>query len=75
MPLEYLPGYGAGIQVHVEDLAAYIGGGERCDSDARMGELFPAYHPRGERRHGRIEAWTPEHGSPGCKTALPKSSP
>jgi uncharacterized protein YndB with AHSA1/START domain len=43
MPLEYLAGYGAGIQVHVEDLAAYIGGGERCDSDARMGELFPAY--------------------------------
>ena len=36
-------GYGAGIQVHVEDLAAYVAGGERCDSDARMGVLFPAY--------------------------------
>jgi len=43
MPLEYLPGYGAGIQVHVEDLAAYIGGRERCDSDARMEVLYPAY--------------------------------
>ena len=43
MPLEYLAGYGAGVQIHVEDLAAYIGGRERCDSDARMEELFPAY--------------------------------
>ena len=43
MPLEYLAGYGAGVQIHVEDLAAYVGGRERCDSDARMGELFPAY--------------------------------
>jgi uncharacterized protein YndB with AHSA1/START domain len=43
MPLEYVAGYGAGIQVHVEDLAAYIAGRERCDANARMGELFPAY--------------------------------
>ena len=43
MPLEYLAGYGAGVQIHVEDLAAYVGGRERCDSDARMAELFPAY--------------------------------
>ena len=43
MPLEYLAGYGAGVQIHVEDLAAYIGGRERCDSDARIAELFPAY--------------------------------
>src|ERR1700733_2726695 len=43
MPLDYLAGYGAGIQIHVEDLAAYLAGGERCDSNARMDELFPAY--------------------------------
>jgi uncharacterized protein YndB with AHSA1/START domain len=43
MPLEYLAGYGAGVQIHVEDLTAYIGGRERCDSNARMDELFPAY--------------------------------
>src|SRR3954451_6585705 len=43
MPLEHLAGYGAGIQVHVEDLAAYLGGRERCDADARWSELFPAY--------------------------------
>ena len=43
MPLAYLAGYGAGIQVHVEDLTAYLAGRERCDAEARMGELFPVY--------------------------------
>jgi uncharacterized protein YndB with AHSA1/START domain len=45
MPVDYLAGYGAGIQVHVEDLGAYLEGRERCDAGARMGELFPAYEP------------------------------
>jgi uncharacterized protein YndB with AHSA1/START domain len=45
IPVAYLAGYGAGIQVHVEDLGAYLGGRNRCDADARMGELFPAYEP------------------------------
>ena len=43
MPVEYLAGYGAGIQVHVEDLAAHVAGRERCDAEARFGQLFPAY--------------------------------
>jgi uncharacterized protein YndB with AHSA1/START domain len=43
MPVDYLAGYGAGIQVHVEDLGAYLAGRERCDADARMSELFLAY--------------------------------
>jgi uncharacterized protein YndB with AHSA1/START domain len=43
MPLDHLPAYGSGIQVHVEDLAAYLAGRERCDSDARWAELLPAY--------------------------------
>jgi uncharacterized protein YndB with AHSA1/START domain len=42
MPLEYLAGYGAGIQVHVEDLAAHIAGRERVAAD-RWKELMPAY--------------------------------
>jgi uncharacterized protein YndB with AHSA1/START domain len=45
MPKTYLAGYGAGIQVHVEDLGAYLAGRQRCDAGARMGELFPAYEP------------------------------
>lgn len=43
MPLEHLAGYGAGIQVHVEDLATHLDGRERCDAESRFGELFPAY--------------------------------
>ena len=43
MPLDHLAAYGAGIQVHVEDLAAYLAGRERCDARARFGELLPAY--------------------------------
>jgi uncharacterized protein YndB with AHSA1/START domain len=43
MPLDLLAAYGAGIQVHVEDLAAYLTGGERCDSEMRWAELEPAY--------------------------------
>ena len=41
--LDWLAAFGAGLQIHVEDLAAHIAGGERCDSDERMGELVPAY--------------------------------
>ena len=43
MPLDQLAAYGAGIQVHVEDLAAHLAGRERCDAGARWKELLPAY--------------------------------
>ena len=43
MPLDHLAAYGAGIQVHVEDLAAYLAGRERCDADVRWQELLPDY--------------------------------
>ena len=43
MPLDLLAAYGAGIQTHVEDLAAYLAGRERGDADARWDELHPAY--------------------------------
>jgi uncharacterized protein YndB with AHSA1/START domain len=43
MPLDLIAAYGAGIQVHVEDLAAYLAGRERCDAEARWDELMPAY--------------------------------
>jgi hypothetical protein len=33
----------AGIQVHVEDLTAYIAGGERCDAETRFGKLHPYF--------------------------------
>jgi uncharacterized protein YndB with AHSA1/START domain len=43
MPVDLAAAYGAGVQVHVEDLAAYLAGRGRCDADARFEELFPAY--------------------------------
>jgi uncharacterized protein YndB with AHSA1/START domain len=43
MPLDQLAAYGAGIQIHVEDLAAFVAGRERCDAQARWNELIPAY--------------------------------
>jgi Activator of Hsp90 ATPase homolog 1-like protein len=42
LPLDQLAAYGAGLQVHVEDLAAYITGRDRA-AEARWGELLPAY--------------------------------
>jgi uncharacterized protein YndB with AHSA1/START domain len=43
VPLHMLAGYGAGIQVHVEDLGAHLAGRERCDAGARWDEIQPAY--------------------------------
>ena len=43
MPADQLAAYGAGVQIHVEDLAAYLAGRERCDAAARFEELFPTY--------------------------------
>ncbi len=43
VPLEQIAAYAAGDQVHVEDLASYLAGGDRCDARARWQELHPAY--------------------------------
>ena len=44
MPLDQLAAYGAGIQIHVEDLVAQIVGDERSDdAQARWEQLLPAY--------------------------------
>jgi uncharacterized protein YndB with AHSA1/START domain len=44
MPVDQLAAYGAGIQIHVEDLLDYIAGRERReDVKARWDELRPAY--------------------------------
>ena len=43
MPLDMIAFYGAGWQIHAENLAAHIAGRERGDTEARWGELVPAY--------------------------------
>jgi uncharacterized protein YndB with AHSA1/START domain len=43
MPVQEMAAYGAGDQIHVEDLVAYLAGGEPCDARVRWNELEPAY--------------------------------
>jgi uncharacterized protein YndB with AHSA1/START domain len=43
VPVDNIAAYGAGDQIHVEDLAAYLAGHERCDSRSRWQELHPHY--------------------------------
>ena len=43
LPLDHIADYGAGIQVHVEHLAAHLAGRELCDIETRWNELLPAY--------------------------------
>ncbi len=43
VPLNDIAAYGAGDQVHVEDLASYLAGVDRCDARSRWQELLPAY--------------------------------
>ena len=47
MPVDLLPAYGAGIQIHVEHLADYIGGRELRNAEVRWNQLFPAYEALG----------------------------
>jgi hypothetical protein len=43
VPLDKIAFYGAGWQIHVENLAAYLAGRERGDTEARWNELVPLY--------------------------------
>ena len=43
MPLDKIAFYGAGWQIHAENLGAYLAGRERDDSEARWDELVPPY--------------------------------
>jgi len=43
MPLDAIAFYGAGWQIHAENLAAYLAGRERGDTGARWDELVPPY--------------------------------
>jgi len=43
LPLDKIAFYGAGWQIHAENLAAHVAGHERGDSEARWEELVPSY--------------------------------
>lgn len=59
MRLDPLGNNGAGVQIHVEDLAVPIAGRERGDGEARWDELVPPYRPGGQRPLGH---WPPKQG-------------
>lgn len=43
MPLDKIPFYGAGWQIHAENLAAYLDAREHADTQTRWAELVPPY--------------------------------
>ena len=43
MPVDAVAFYGVGWQIHAENLAAYLAGRERGDSQRRWDDLLPAY--------------------------------
>ena len=43
MPLDKIAFYGAGWQIHAENLGAYLAGRERGDSEARWDQILPPY--------------------------------
>jgi len=43
LPLPLLPAYGAGVQIHFENLANHVAGREPAGSESRWEELLPAY--------------------------------
>jgi uncharacterized protein YndB with AHSA1/START domain len=43
MPLDAIAFYGVGWQIHAENLAVYLAGGTRGDTQARWDDLVPAY--------------------------------
>src|SRR5215472_4149928 len=51
MPLDKIAFYGAGWQIHAENLAAYLAGRDRGDTEARWDELVPPYQGLAGRVH------------------------
>lgn len=49
VPVDLLFAYGAGEQIHVEDLGAHLAGREREDAESRWNALESAYRPLAEQ--------------------------
>lgn len=43
MPADQVAAYGAGVQIHVEDLADHIAGRSRSEAENRWNEILPTY--------------------------------
>jgi uncharacterized protein YndB with AHSA1/START domain len=49
LPLDKIAAYGAGWQIHAENLGAHLAGREHGDAQARWGQLVPSYQELAER--------------------------
>ncbi|HEV2362948.1 MAG TPA: hypothetical protein VGS12_01990 [Caulobacteraceae bacterium] len=49
--MKWIAAFGAGMQMHFEDLALHLAGKERCNSDQRMDQLMPLYEKQGVAAH------------------------
>ncbi|HEV2426913.1 MAG TPA: SRPBCC domain-containing protein [Acidimicrobiales bacterium] len=63
VPVEYLFAFGAGVQIHLEDLVAHVTGAgpvarerSREDTDARFDELEPPYRDLAEEARARADS-------------------
>jgi len=61
MPVDVVAFYGAGWQIHVENLAVYVAGRERGDTEARWAELVPPYQDLA----ANIDGWPVPSAAPG----------
>jgi len=59
LPLDLLWAYGAGLQIHVEDLAAHIAGREHGETKMRFAELEPAYRDLAAKVESATRAASP----------------
>ena len=58
MPLDLLAAYGAGVQIHVEDLAAYLAGRDRVERRRAVGRTPVCLStPGGQRQLGTGRRW------------------
>ncbi len=74
LPPEKIAAYAAGDQVHVEDLASYLAGRERCDARVRWQELHPVYQELAAKLtwdHCWSAPATAVQGATGRTSALP----
>lgn len=52
MQVATVTAYGAGVQIHIEDLAAHLAGTRRGDAQARGAELEPCYDNLASKTRG-----------------------
>ena len=86
LPLEQIAAYGAGNQIHVEDLAAFVDGRGRCDAQGPMARTAPGLSAAGGGDRltaapvvggpaaGQPSAWTRFAGLPATKYSMLSTS-